>query len=412
MFLLVTALSLGAAPAPRTGQAAPGSDSPNRTGVRSEQGVEFEDGAIDPDRAALYGILPGGGQWYLGQEGMAFFQLGLFITAEYFHRDRASRDDYIPPAERRITFSTEAALIAHELRKNDLLYADRTVPSDPGGMLLVLEAYRQGLTNPLVPGLIGESRVERAGRMARAGQAVEFNPLLEYGGRYDRTNATTIEADGFGDLARWTLFYSVFSADRDARAFNDGVDSNEDFVSLSAAPFQTEFVKDAYIWLPVLVTPFLLEYERARGQAQDPLTALPYRWLAPPGTLDNRTTQATLAGRSLGAAIAEEALFRGVVHRRLTGAYGFVAGSALTGSLYAAYQYGSGNENIWPQMAYSVYWSYLEARGNDLRPSVASHFWTNVAILLFSLHNARSDERAGFSGQEVHFMPLFFTFDA
>lgn len=398
-----------AEPAPKTEVRRPAPRRPRRI-IRE---LDYDDASIDPDRAALYGIFPGGGQWYLGQEGTAFVQLGLFLGAEYLFRQGQTGDDYIPANERRVTFSPEHFLVARELNKHGLLYRDRQIPPGMNGTLLLYAAHRRGLANPLVPNLIGESKTERAARMAGDGNLIEINPLVSNGGQYYRTNRSTIETDTFGDLAQWTLFYSIFSADRDARAYRDGLDPEDDFVALSSAPFRPEIVKDPFIWFPVLAAPLLLEYERRGGREVDPLTARPYNLLVPASTLNDPSVQSTMLARSLGNALAEEALFRGVAHRRLSGAYGFAAGSVLSSSLYAAYQYGRGNHNFWPQFAYSMYWSYLDLRGDsDLRPTVASHFWTNVAILLFSLSSARADERAGKSSQEIHFMPVFFTFDA
>ena len=390
----------------------PAANRPDRRPRRIMRELDYEDGGIDPDRATLYGIFPGGGQWYLGQEGTAFMQFGLFLGAEYLRREGEKRDDYLTADERRVRFSPEHFLIARELDKNGLLYQDRQIPPGANGTLLLYAAHSAGLANPLAPNLIGESKTERLARMVASGSAIEINPLVTFGGEYHRTNRTTIETDTFGDLAHWTLFYSVFSADRDARAFRDGLEPADDFVSLSSAPFQTEIVKDPFVWLPVLATPLLLEWEKNSGRRVDPLTARPYNLLVPASTLNDPSVQSTMVARSLGNALAEEALFRGVAHRRLSDAYGFAAGSVLSSSLYAAYQYSRGNQNLWPQFAYGMYWSYLDFRSDsDLRPTVASHFWTNMAILLYSLAGARTDGRAGKSSQEIHFMPVFFTFD-
>ena len=395
---------------PRT-QPAPAKDpAPRRTAPRSVD--ELPDGGIHPDRAPMYGIFPGGGQYYLGQEGAALLQLGVFLSAEYLRQTTERRSDYIPRDERRVEFNIEEFVIARELERKGLLYQDRQIPPGAGGNLLLIESLRRGLSHPLLPNVIGETRTDRAARMLDSGNLIELNPLVSFEGGYSRINRVSIEADFYRDLTRWTIMYSVFSADRDALAYLDGIDPSEDFVSLSSAPFQTEVLSDPLVWAPVVVTPLLLDLQRQQGRRRGPLGGLPDRLMAPPGTFTNPTTRATLATSTLGSAVAEEALFRGVAHRRLSRAYGLAVGSVLSSSLYTAYQYGMGNENLLPQFAYSMYWSFLETRSDsDLRPAVASHFWTNVAMLLYSLNNAREDARAGRSSQEIHFMPVFFTFE-
>ena len=83
-----------------------------------------------PEDYAFYGILPGLGQFLLGNETTGALQLGLFLGFLGSSSSMSNRPDYIPIKERKIQFSIKDAIFADYLEKNLFLYKEFPFISD------------------------------------------------------------------------------------------------------------------------------------------------------------------------------------------------------------------------------------------------------------------------------------------
>ena len=325
---------------------------------------------VDADEAMLWALLPGGGQFALGNYEAGISQAVLFLTAVGLTRHYTHSPDYIPDKERAVEFDTLNIYLAQELQRRELLYRDLPV--------------------------FNETPYDRLLRMTRDGRTVEINPLLEYG-PYDRLSVATVNAEMAAQTAQHVLLYSVYSTYRDlgrAPGPEDG------YFDLASSPFRFKYISDPYIFLPIL-----LLLASSAGDSGGGRTTL-----VPPGMKSGHgDLYANVV--SFNAGVSEEAFFRGVLNTSFSRSFGPMTGGFLSGLIFGLAHYDGSISSVgFPTLAgfYFAYVSFLN--GYDIRPGIALHFWWDVIVISLEVRQWKEDRRVGLKPQEVHYMPTLFQY--
>lgn len=332
-------------------------------------------GSINPDRAALLGIVPGLGQAALGNYGTAMFQFGLFSGSLVSAGTLASKTGYINAEDRRVTYDLEYVLLGRELSRQGVLYSD----------------------NALLATFSLETAYDRQMRMIRDGKIAETNPLVEYG-EYNRTNTRTEMADAYGLMAQSTIFYSIYSSYRDAGAGRQ----DERIEDLLIAPFQWKYIASPWVYVPLAA----LAAGIGLGGPYKETTLVNDRFM------HDGTREFLTVYQSMNAAVAEEAFFRGYLNHSLSRRHGPFAAGIVSGTLFglAHLQGGAPVASVVPQTLYGYYFAFLQYKnGGDIREGIALHFWWDVFIFAYQFQAYRADRRHSRSKMEVNFMPFSYT---
>lgn len=334
----------------------------------------------DPLVAALLGLIPGAGQLYNRNYLDAGTQFFIYNLASGIHSEFARRDEYIPHEERTVEFNFEDAVIGYLVRKNGFAYGD--IP------------YR--LIQNDFP-WFGETAFERQIRLLGEGRVAEENPLVKYGS-YGRMNTTTMSADMASQMALATMFYSSYSAYRDA----GGIPGREEetIKDLAIAPFQPEFFFSQRVLIPLGL---LALFEAATRKLQRPT-------LVNPGTKREGIFYTTYT--SFNAGVFEEAFFRGFMNDVLSKRIGNIPGGTVSGLVFGLAHLEGGNSaiSVLPQIGIGFYFAYLQyLNGGDIRQGIALHFWWDVIALAVEVASYRVDRQVDKNQREVHFMPISYT---
>jgi len=333
-----------------------------------------------PLKAAFFGIIPGAGQFYLGNYASSASQFVLFSSsaalADHFHR----KNDFIPYRKRTVEYSFSDAVYANELRKRNLVYND----------------------DPL--NLISESKFERDMRLLRDGRIAETNPLIEFG-NYRRLNYSTLNYDLLAGTAFHTMSYSIYSSYRDAGGISGR--SDETFAELSSSPFMLSNLLDHKVMIPAIV--FGLITAGGVKQKQIPVT------LVSPGMKSSGHLAGTFSMALMQTAVGEESLFRGFINHSLSHRMGPVSGAIASSAIFAAAHYlpepDQSPGSLLLRFGTGLYFSWLQYKeGWSIKKSIAAHFWQNFFAFAVIMTNTYKENRnVSKSQREVHFMPVTYT---
>lgn len=332
---------------------------------------------IDPNKAALIGIVPGLGQLALGNIGSGLFQFGLFVGSMSSAYTLSTSKEYIKLEDRRVTYSLSDALIGYELRKQGLF-----------------ESESLWLNVSPIP---FETASQRDLRMIQDGKLAELNPLLEYG-EYNRTNTRTEMVGAYSHIAQSTVLYSIYSSYRDA----GGGRQDETIDQLLIAPYQWEYLKRPRVFIPIVVLAAVLG---ANTGGYD-VTIVNDRFMKD-GSREFLTVYT-----SMNAAVAEEAFFRGYLNHSLSARHGPIAGGLISGTLFgfAHLQSGMNITQVLPQTLAGYYFAFMQYyNGGDIREGIAFHFWWDAIIFAHQFRKYKSDRRFSRNKVEVNFMPVSYT---
>lgn len=330
----------------------------------------------NPNLAAFFGLVPGGGHLYLGDYLTSGIQFGLFGASLVATSHYSGQKDYIPSEERSVDFDLTSAVFGYEFRKAGLLYSD-------------------------LP-LIGESNWERQYRLVKNGNIAELNPLIKYG-PYDRHNITTANAEMASKMVLNMIFYSTYSAYRDAGGIPGR--EKETITDLVSAPFQFEYLSDPMVFAPLL------------GLAVVGALSQPYQR----PTLVSATMDQDLGYLmfydfyiSQSAAVTEEAFFRGYLNYEYAKRIGPLQAGLLSGTLFglAHLEPGQPVSTVGVQLLAGYYFAYMQYKnGWDIKKAIALHFWWDIIAIAFELATYKADPNADKNQREVNFMPVLYTME-
>lgn len=338
--------------------------------------------SISPDKAALLGVIPGLGQIALGNTGSGVAQASVFWGSLLAGSRVAGGADYIKSEDRQVKYSLEDVLVGRALQQQGLLYS-----ADP--------AY--GLAPEF---RFTETSLQRDQRLLQHGRVGEMNALVEYG-EYSRMNTRTAMADSYGLLAQSTLFYSVYSGYRDAGAGRAG----ETLQDLLAAPFQSQYVLDPHVLVPLVVLA-AMSAQNTRDMTGSPVTLVNDRFMTD-GTREFLTVY-----QSMNAGVAEEAFFRGYLNDMASRRFGPWGGGFISGTIFGLAHTANGVpvSAVLPQTIMGYYFAYLQnLNDGDIRPGIALHFWWDVIVFALQARTFKADSRVGLTPREANYMPLTYT---
>ncbi len=331
-----------------------------------------------PEDYAFYGLIPGLGQFLLGNETTGAIQLGLFLGFLGSGASMLNRPDYISIEERKIQFSIEDAILADYLEKNNYLYKE-------------------------IP-LISESQYDRIHRLIQYKKLIEINPLIEYGSYQRETYATTGELL-LSQSAQHVLFYSVYSSYRDAGAIKPPTQNQETYFDLAFAPFQPKYLFNPYFLIPIGTLLVFTGYETMHPP-KNPDWTLVYPGMKRSGYMGFYVTTI-----SFNAGVSEEAFFRGFLNHFLIKNYGLEWGIIGSSVLFGLAHLGNGIGNVLSATLAGVYLGYLHYKENwDVRQGIAIHFWWDVIILASGIRYFKEDKNVLKNQKEIHYMPIYFQF--
>lgn len=341
--------------------------------------VEPRSSSLSPGTAAALGVIPGLGQFMLGNTGSGVAQASLFWGSLLAGGHVAGGSDYIKSEDRDVKYNLTDVLVGRSLAQQGVLY-----PANPG--------------YALVPQFqLTETGLQRDQRLIQNGRIGEMNALVEYGD-YSRMNTRTAMADSYGLMAQSTLFYSVYSAYRDA----GGGRAGEGIQDLVAAPFQTEYLLDPHVFVPLAV----LAASAARYGVASQTTLVNDRFM------NDGTREFLTVYQSMNAGVAEEAFFRGFLNDSLSRRVGPVWGGFVSGTIFGVAHTANGVpvSSVLPQTLMGYYFAYLQNKnGGDIREGIALHFWWDVIIFAVQARTYKADSRYSLSPREVNYMPLTYT---
>ena len=331
---------------------------------------------LDPVDAASFGLVPGLGQFMLGNYAAGATQSALFLTFLGASGAFAAHPDYIPSNERFVDFDLNETLLARELDKAGELYRD-------------------------LP-FLTESRYEREVRLYRAGKIAELNALFKYG-PYARFNTPTANSDLAFQSALHTFFYSSYSAYRDAGGTDPSI-QGETWFDLAISPFQPEFIFTTDFMAPILLLAFIQARSSQSGGTKT---------LVPPGFKKSGALAAHQTVVSFNAAVGEEAFFRGYLNHSLgkDPDLGPNGAAAISSILFGLAHYDPSNplgSVAFPTLA-GFYFAWMHNKNDyDIRPAIALHFWWDILVLFHAMRDYKEDRNVGKTPRQVRFMPTLF----
>ncbi len=326
----------------------------------------------NPVEYAVWGVIPGLGQFLLGNYSTGSMQLGLFLTFYGSGLSMINRPDYIPIEKRKIQFSIEDAILADYLEKNGYLYKE-------------------------IP-FFTESQYDRIYRMIRYKKFIELNPFLEYGS-YERKSYATEGSDMLFQSAQHVIFYSVYSSYRDAGGIS--MDSNEKYLDLALAPFQKQFILNKKFLIPIGLGLLFAIYETVHPP-KNPEKILLYPGMKNSGFMGFYTTVV-----SFNAGVSEEAFFRGFLNHYLIRNWGFEKGLISSSLIFGLAHLSNSVGNALFASFAGAYLGYLHYKENwDIRQGIAIHFWWDVIIIALSLRYTKEDPNVLKNTREIFFMPI------
>lgn len=330
---------------------------------------DFEQSPVD---YALWGLIPGLGQFLLGNSVTGSLQLGIFLTFMGSGISMTNRSDYIPIKERIIKFKIEDVILADYLEKNGFLY--REFP------------------------LLSESQYERIHRMVQYKKLVEINPFLE-NGSYERHTYATVGSELLIQSAQHVIFYSVYSSYRDAGGITFA--SNEEYIDLAMAPFQPRFLLNKKFLIPIGIALLYVGYE-TNHPPKNPQQILLYPGMKTSGFMGFYTTVI-----SFNAGVSEEALFRGFLNHYLIHKWEFEKGLLASSIIFGLAHLGNSVGNALFATLAGAYLGYIHYKENwDIRQGIAIHFWWDVIIIALSLRYMKEDPNVLKNTREIFFMPI------
>lgn len=330
----------------------------------------------NPRLAALFGIIPGLGQAYLGDYTTAGVQAGTFVGLASLRRQFLNRPDYIPYDQREVKFDMFDAALGVYAQRSGMVYNDLPVFS--------------------------ETRFDRNLRLWKEGRLAELNTFVKYG-EYTRESRSSIYADSLSNPMLSTIFYSIYSSYRDAGGLGEHRKS-ETFTELAYAPFNYQVLKKPMVIVPILTIAFLSALSFNGGDD----TVLVPKSIKKDGSLYYSTF---MTGISPG--IGEEAYFRGVLNYNLCMRIGPYWGVGTSSTIFMLAHEGNSDAKAGrpTRLLVGLYLGLLHvASGYDIRPSIAVHFWFNFLISLAQISNYKADPNYDKSQREVFFMPMEYTF--
>ncbi|MCB1191914.1 MAG: CPBP family intramembrane metalloprotease [Leptospiraceae bacterium] len=328
----------------------------------------------NPKLAAFFGLIPGAGHLYLGDYLTAGIQFGFFGASLVGYSHFINHKDYLPSNERSVNFDFNYAVLGYAFQKSGILYSDFP--------------------------LAGESSWERTYRLIQNRKLYEFNPLVKYGS-YDRYNITSANADMATKMLLNMVFYSTYSAYRDAGGIPGR--EKETISDLMIAPFQFEYIKDPMVYAPLvgllIVGYFSQPYQKttlvSRTMGQDLGYLMSYDFYI-----------------SQSAAVTEEAFFRGYLNYDYAKRMGPLKAGFLSGTLFGLAHLDKGMDvtSVIPQLLAGYYFAYMHYKnGWDIRKTIALHFWWDIIAIGFQLATYKVDPNADKNQKEVNFMPVLYS---
>ncbi len=332
----------------------------------------------EPIDYAVYGLIPGLGQFLLGNSISGAVQLGAFLMFMGNGLQMRNRPDYIPFEERTIKFQLQDVLIADYLEKNGFLYKDFP--------------------------FLSESKYDRIQRMIQYKKIIEINPLLEYGTYERKTYATTLEEMLF-QSSQHVIFYSVYSSYRDAGGIRFKNLKQENYFELAISPFQPEYIFNPYFLIPIGLLSISIAYE-TKNPPKNPEYTLLY-----PGMKSSGYMNFYASVLSFNAGVSEEAFFRGFLNHYLIRKMGIELGIISSSMIFGLGHLGNGAGNAIFATFAGLYFGYIHYKNNwDIRQGIAIHFWWDFIIFLYNIRFTREDKNVLKNQKEIYYMPIYFEF--
>ncbi|MFN3604509.1 MAG: CPBP family intramembrane glutamic endopeptidase [Leptonema sp. (in: bacteria)] len=326
-----------------------------------------------PINYAMWGLVPGMGQFLLGNNTTGALQLGLFLSFLGGALTQVRRSDSILYKERKIQFKLEDVILADSLEKNGYLYKEYP--------------------------FLSESQYDRVFRMIRYNKLIEINPFLEYGSYERKTYATTGE-ELFIQSAQHVMFYSVYSSYRDSGGI---AHLNEDYFDLAIAPLNPRFLLNQKFIIPIGIVLLLVGYETSHPP-KNPERTLLYPGMKSSGYMNFYTTVL-----SFNAGVGEEAFFRGFINHYAIQEAGFGIGLLFSSLSFGFAHLGNGIGNAIFATIFGAYLGYLHYKENwDIRQGIAIHFWWDIIAIGSTLRYMKEDSNVLKNSKEIFFMPISF----
>lgn len=338
--------------------------------------IKSQDFERSPEEYAVFGFVPGLGQFLLGNYITGATQLGLFLTFMGSAISLTNRPDYIPPKERKIQFKIEEAIIADYLEKNNFLYKEYP--------------------------FLSESIYDRYIRIINYKKLIEINPLVEYG-EYERMTYATSGNELLGQSAQHVLFYSVYSSYRDAGGISNS--KKENYLDLAFSSFNPKFIFNKKFLIPISLALIITGYETSHPPKNPEITLL-YPGMKRSGYMNFYT-----GVLSFNAGVSEEAFFRGFINHYLIHKVGLELGILSSSLIFGAAHLGNSLGNAIFATFFGAYLGYLHYKENwDIRQGIAIHFWWDVIIIASTLRYTKEDPNILKNSKEISFMPIYYIF--
>ncbi|MCB1190018.1 MAG: CPBP family intramembrane metalloprotease [Leptospiraceae bacterium] len=367
-------------------------DTPIKEEKHSEQTKEDLKNKKSPHLAALLGVIPGLGQFYLGNHRTSAVQLISFLSINAAENHFRSQPDYINYYDRDVKFDINEAVIGYSLQKNGWVYNDM-----PYKVVLQDQKFYKDLGYPI----FSETTFDRELRLWKERKLAEENTFVKYG-EYSRTSRSSVYADMLNNPVLSIMMYSVYSSYRDAGGSGEEK-KTETINQLAFAPFNPSILKKTEVFIPIAFFAAL--------------AAATYKWgnpiLLPRSVKRDGSLYLEAFVDGISPAIGEEAFFRGYVNHSVSSRFGPAAGIGTSSLLFMlAHEANSdAKEGRVGRMLAGLYFGWLHYRNNyDIRPGIAVHFWNNFLIGLSMMAQYKADRNYDKSQKEVYFMPINFTF--
>lgn len=360
-------------------------------------------------KAALWGILPGGGDFYCGNYKGGAIQATVFTSAFMVSGALAAREDFIKDKDMTVRFSLRDSIIAEELNRRQLIYTNNSIfnpNNNPiADYLLYNEVNKAGLDNSNYP-IVGEASYERDIRLLGNRKFYEVNPIIEYGGKnyeYTQINKTTFMSGNIGLIAILAVPYSIYSGYREGGGGSSRPKEEESFDKLALAPFKIKYLTDWKILLVIGTSAVMIN----NIENVSPIFYRPLVYA--PGTFDQTAITTSYMANTM-VAVGEETFFRGMVNYELIKSFGPTGGILGSSALFAANHTWQGYKNVTPQFIAGIGFGMLHYfTGYDLGSSIAAHFWANIIGSAFVIRHAHESGLVGRNQQEIHVMPVLYT---